>query len=176
MACRDLSSLTRDRTQVPCTGRRMLNLDHQGSPRNLAFKYSLRVYGSCIFLVISVSAGPLASKPPPPAEPPPSTPASPLGIPGDTGFIYTVQPAPTEGFQQMHRGGFVLVKTVSYEKGEIIPGGSYSKLRVWGLEIAGKMAAFVQEAEPVLLSPVVIKHLGGADGLGSRRTGKETKV
>ena len=130
MACRDLSSLTRDRTQVPCTGRRMLNLDHQGSPRNLAFKYSLRVYGSCIFLVISVSAGPLASKPPPPAEPPPSTPASPLGIPGDTGFIYTVQPAPTEGFQQMHRGGFVLVKTVSYEKGEIIPGGSYSKLRV----------------------------------------------
>ena len=38
------------------------------------------------------------------------------------------------------------------------------------------MAAFVQEAEPVLLSPVVIKHLQGADGLGSHRTGKETKV
>ena len=68
MACRDLSPPTRDRTQVPCTGRRMLNLDHQGSPRNLAFKCSLRVYGSCIFLVISVSAGPLASKPPPPEE------------------------------------------------------------------------------------------------------------
>ena len=39
------------------------------------------------------------------------------------------------------------------------------------------MAAFVQEAELVLFrSPVVIKHLGGADGLGSCRTGKETKV
>ena len=131
MACRDLSFLTRDGTQVPCTGRRMLNLDHQGSPRNLALKYSLRVYGSCIFLVISVSTGPLASKPPLPAEPTPQTHLLlPWGSQGAQGLFYTVQPAPTERFQQTHRSGFVLVKTVSYEKGEIIPGASYSKLRV----------------------------------------------
>lgn len=38
------------------------------------------------------------------------------------------------------------------------------------------MAAFVQEAEPVLLSIVVVKHPGREDRLGSLRRGKETKV
>lgn len=38
---------------------------------------------------------------------------------------------------------FVLVNAVLPEKEEMITGGSCLKLRVYGLEIAGKVAAFV---------------------------------
>lgn len=89
--------------------------------------------------------------------------------------LNTAQLASTEGFQHMLRSGIALVNAISYEKAEIITGGSYLKLRVWGLEIAGKMAAFVQKTEPVLLSTVVRKHPRREDGLEPRR-GNETKA
>ena len=95
----------------------MLNLDHQGSPRNLALKYSLRVYGSCIFLVISVSTGPLASKPPLPAEPTPQTHLLlPWGSQGAQGLFYTVQPKENTSADQILpvRCYFVIFNLVQY--------------------------------------------------------------
>lgn len=45
-----------------------------------------------------------------------------------------------------------------------------------GLEIAGKVAAFVEETEPVLLSTVVIRQPGREDGRGRRKERNETEV
>lgn len=45
-----------------------------------------------------------------------------------------------------------------------------------GLEIAGKVAAFVEETEPVLLSTVVIRQPGREDGRGRRKGRNETEV
>lgn len=87
MACEDLSFLTRMEPKSPALEGRCLTLTTRKS-QEFSFKIpSLWVYGSYIFLVISVSTGPLASKPPLPAEPTPKHTCFSLGS-GTQGLFY----------------------------------------------------------------------------------------